>query len=292
MKTSVSERIFNVFNVVFMLFVAVIMFYPMWHVLCASLSNSDLIVAHSGVLLFPKQFTFNAYHAVFKNPMIVRGTLNTVILVAGGLALSIVMTCIGAYGLSQKGVYWQKALTKFFTVTMYINGGLIPMYLLVTKTLHLNDSYGAILLPLAINTYYLIIMKTSFAQIPDSLIEASKLDGATHIQILFKVVVPLSMPIIAVIVLYYAVDLWNSWFYAAIYLRTRTKFPLQLLLREILIENDTSSMAGDASFSDQYSIGETIKYAITIVATLPILILFPFLQRYFVKGVMVGAVKE
>ena len=135
-------------------------------------------------------------------------------------------------------------------------------------------------------------MRTSFSQIPDSLIEASKLDGATHIQILFKVVVPLSLPIIAVIVLYYAVDLWNSWFYASIYLRTRTKFPLQLLLREILIENDTSSMAGDASFSDQFSIGETIKYAVTIVATLPILVLFPFLQRYFVKGVMVGAVKE
>ena len=140
MKTSVSERIFNVCNIVFMTFIAIVMFYPMWHVLCASLSNSDLMMAHSGVLLLPKQFTFDAYRAVFKNPMIVKGGLNTVILVAGGLALSIVMTCIGAYGLSQKGVYWRKLLTKFFTVTMYINGGLIPMYLLVTKTLHLNDT--------------------------------------------------------------------------------------------------------------------------------------------------------
>ena len=155
----------------------------------------------------------------------------------------------------------------------------------------MGDTIWALLLPGAISTYNLIIIRTGFASIPDTLIEAAKLDGATHLQIIVKIVVPLSKATIAVIALYYIVGHWNSWFPAAIYLDTRTKFPLQLVLREILLQNSTDSMAGNVSAADQYSVGESIKYGVIVVATVPILIVYPYLQKYFTKGVMIGAVK-
>ena len=155
----------------------------------------------------------------------------------------------------------------------------------------MNDSLLALILPNAINTFNLIIMRTAFSQIPASLEESARLDGASHFQIMTRIVVPLSMSTIAVILLYYAVERWNAWFYASIFLKDRAKYPLQLILREILINNDTASMSADASANDQLSLGETIKYAVVVISMVPILVVYPFLQRYFVKGVMVGAVK-
>ena len=148
----------------------------------------------------------------------------------------------------------------------------------------------ALIIPTAINTYNLIIMRTSFSSIPESLIESARLDGANNLQILWKIVIPVSKAIVAVMVLYYAVSHWNSWFNASIYLKDRSKFPLQLVLREILIQNNTSAMS-DALAADQYAIGESIKYAVIVVATVPILLVYPYLQKYFTKGVMIGAVK-
>lgn len=290
-KVSTSQHIFNVCNIIFMLIVSVIMIYPLWYVLCASFSESSRLVAHEGFLLVPDGASTAAYQAVFKNPMIVKGYVNTLIVVISGVALNIVITSIAAYCLSQQNLLWSKLLMKIIILTMYFSGGLIPMYLLVSRTMHLNNSYLALILPTAISTYNLIIMRTSFLQLPVSLIESAKLDGATHMQILYKIVIPLSKSIIAVITLYYAVGHWNSWFPASIYIKDREKFPLQLILREILIQNDTYSMAQDMSASDQYAIGENIKYAIIVVATIPILCIYPFLQRYFTKGVMIGAVK-
>lgn len=291
-KKSVPQRIFDIFNVLFMLVLSVIMLYPMWYVLCASLSNGNRLIGHLDALLVPLDFTFDSYISVFKNPMILTGYRNTLIVVGFGTLLSIVLSIIGAYCLSRKNVYWNKLLLKIIIITMFFNGGLIPTYMLVTRTMHMNDSLLALIIPQAVSTYNLILMRNSFSSVPESLIEASRLDGASHLQLLIKVVVPLSMPIIAVMVLYYGVFYWNSWFQASIYLKTRSLYPLQLILREILINSDTASMSADAASADQYSVGESIKYTVVVIATVPILILYPFLQRYFVKGAMVGAVKE
>lgn len=173
--------------------------------------------------------------------------------------------------------------------TMYFSGGLIPSYITI-KSLGLYNSLLALILPGAISTYNLIIMRTSFQGIPSELEEAAYLDGAGHLSIIWNVILPLSKAIIAVMVLYYGVAHWNSWFGASIYLNDRNKYPLQLILREILLQNDVSNMAG-SSGGDEYSIAESIKYAVIIVATAPILCIYPFLQKYFVKGVMIGALK-
>ncbi len=290
-KVSKAQRIFDICNILFMLILSVIMIYPIWYVLCASFSESSRLVAHEGLLIFPDGASIAAYQGVFRNPMILRGYANTLIVVISGVVLNVVITSIAAYCLSQPNVLWSKLIMKLIIITMYFSGGLIPTYLLISRTLHLNNSYLALILPTAISTYNFIIMRTSFSQLPISLIESAKLDGASHMKILFKIVIPLSKAIIAVMTLYYAVGHWNSWFPASIYIKEREKFPLQLILREILIQNDTYSMSQDMAASDQYAIGENIKYAIIVVATIPILCIYPFLQRYFTKGVMIGAVK-
>lgn len=293
MKNSESlvGRIFDTFNVVLMLLLSIVMIYPMWYVVCASLSDSSELLRLNGILLTPLGFNLEAYKSVIENSMIIKGFLNTVIIVSAGVVVNIIMTSITAYFLSQNNVYTQKFFMKMIVFTMYFSGGMIPSYLLITKTLGMHDSLLALILPSAISTYNMIIMRTSFINIPDSLIESAKLDGADHMTILFRIVLPLSKAILAVMVLFYAVQHWNSWFQASIYLKTRSKFPLQLILREILIQNDVNSMAVGSAMDSAYQIGESIKYAIIVVATVPILIVYPFLQRYFTTGVMIGAVK-
>lgn len=285
--------LFDIFNCLFMLLVCFIMAYPVWHVLMASLSDNSQLIGYTGLLFKPLSFSTKAYTLMMKNPMILRGYLNTVLIVVVGVSLNMIFTTVAAYFFSRTDdIYWQKPLMVLIMLTMFFSGGLIPFYLVVSNMLHLNNSFWALILPTLINTYNLIIMKTSFSSLPKSLEESAKLDGAGHITILLKVVVPLSMPVIAVMILYYAVGQWNSWFNANIFIKDRSKYPLQLVLREILIQNDTSAMtqgAGDAS--DQQSIGESVKYAVVVAASLPILVVYPFLQKYFVKGVMIGAVK-
>lgn len=290
-KTSPSQRVFDVLNVVLMLIIAVIMIYPMWYVLCASFSNSNELLKLDGVLFKPLGFNAAAYKSVVENPLIRSGFVNTFIIVIAGVFLNIIMTSIAAYFLSRKNVYTQKFFMKAIVFTMYFSGGLIPTYILVAKTLHLNNSLLAIILPATISTYNMIIMRTSFLSIPDSLTEAATIDGAGHVTILFRIILPLSKAIIAVMILYYAVGHWNGWFMASIYLKDKTKYPVQLVLREILIQNDVNSMMDSSSALGAYQIGESIKYAVIVVSTIPILIVYPFLQKYFTKGVMVGAVK-
>lgn len=290
-KISLGERIFDVINVIIMLILMVIMFYPLWHVFCSSFSENNLVLAHEGLLLHPLGFNTEAYKAVFRNPMIVTGFKNTLIILATELSINMLMTSIAAYVLAQKDVYWNKFFMKAIVFTMYFGGGLIPNYLLVTRTLGLDNTMWSWIFLGAINIYNLIIMRTSFMSIPDSLIESAKLDGASHFTILFKIVVPLSKAIFAVIALYYAVAIWNSWFNASIYLKDRSKYPIQLVLREILIQNDVNNMVQGADAADVQGISETIKHAVIIITTVPILIVYPFLQKYFVKGTLAGAVK-
>jgi putative aldouronate transport system permease protein len=291
MKTTVPQRVFDFFNVLIMLLLMLATLYPFWHVVCASFSDGGTLLSHTGLLIAPLKFNFNSYKSVFGNPQIVSGYINTLIVLAGGLSLNMVMTSIGAYCLSRKNLYWTPFFMKLIIVTMFFSGGLIPTYLLISRTLNMNDSLLALIIPGAVNTYNLIIMRTSFYELPDSLTESAEIDGASHVKIITKIVIPLSLPVIAVITLFYAVGHWNSWFSASIYLKSRSKYPLQLVLREILIMNSTLDMSADAAVGEKYFIGETIKYAIIVVATVPILFLYPFLQRYFVKGIMIGAVK-
>lgn len=291
-KISKGERIFDVFNFLFMIVMMIVMFYPMWHVVCASFSDARLLSAHSGLLLWPEGYSLTAYKLMAKNPMILRGYGNTMFILVFGLALNMIMTCLAAYVLSRKNVMLNKFFTVIIVFTMYFSGGLIPTYLNIIQ-LGLENTLWAVILPGAISTYNMIVMRTGFAAIPDSLEEAAKIDGASSLRVLWQIIIPLSKATIAVVCLYYAVTHWNSWFNAMLYLTDRKKFPLQLILREILIDNDTASMvnAMDVGVGDASFVGETVKYAVIIVSTVPILCLYPFIQRYFTKGVMVGAVK-
>lgn len=290
-KDSRSAKAFNVFNIFFMSFLMVLMLYPLLYVIFASFSDSNILMRHTGLLLAPKGFNLSSYKAVFKNPNILQGYKNTLIILVTGVSINIAMTSLGAYVLSRKNLMFRNVIMLFILFTMFFSGGLIPTYLTVSN-LGLTNTYWALILPGAISTYNLIIMRTGFEAIPSSMEESAKIDGASHFIILFRIYFPLAKAVIAVMVLYYAVSSWNSWFNAMIYLQQRRDLqPLQLILRGILIENDVNSMLGGASGADQESIAETIKYAVIVVATVPILSIYPFLQKYFVKGVMIGAVK-
>lgn len=290
-KESPSRKAFNVFNIIFMLCMIVITLYPLLYVVFASMSDSNELMKHSGLLLKPVGFSWAAYKAVFQNPNILQGYKNTIIVLISSVAVSMFLTCLAAYVLSRKNVLFNGVITFIIMFTMFFGGGMIPTYLLVNN-LGLTNTYWALILPTAISTYNMIIMRTGFAAIPESLEESAKIDGANHFTILFKIVIPLAKPTMAVIVLYYAVACWNSWFNAMIYLQKRRDLqPLQLILRGILIENDTSNMQDGNVGQDTESIAESIKYAVIVVATLPILAIYPFLQKYFIKGIMIGAVK-
>lgn len=286
-----ASKIFNVCNNILMCALILIMMYPMLYVTFASLSDSSALMRHSGILLYPLQPTLKTYAMVLKNPMIGSGYLNTLIVVVSGVALNMVMTSLTAYVLSRKRFAARRFFTFFIVFTMFFSGGMVPVYLTV-KQMGLDNSLLALIIPGAMSAYNMIIMRTSMEAIHESLIESACIDGARQIQILLRVILPLSMPVIAVLILYYAVGHWNSWFNSMLYLRDRSKFPLQLVLREILITNDTALMTGNASSQDTNSVAETVQYAVIFIATVPILLVYPFLQKYFVKGVMIGAVKE
>lgn len=284
------DRIFTILNYTFLILLVIVTLYPLLYVLFASLSDSAQLLANKGLLWKPVGFSLEAYKSVLANPGIATGFRNTLFILVFGVIVNLFMTALGAYVLSRKNVMWNKVFMFFIVFTMFFGGGLIPLYLVV-KGVGLLDTLWSTILPFAISTFNLIIMRTSFMGIPDSLEESAKIDGANHFTILFRIIIPLSMPVIAVMILYYAVDKWNGWFYASVFIKSRELFPLQLMLREILIANSTESMSAGASAGDRFQIGETIKYATIMVATIPILCIYPFLQRFFVKGVMVGSLK-
>ena len=267
---------------------ALMCLYPMLHVLFASISDPIRLMQHTGVILKPLGFSLEGYKIVLKNPNIPVSYLNTIIYVAVGTSINILMTTLGAYALSRKGYMFKKTITLLIVFTMYFNGGLIPNFLLV-KALGMYNTIWALVVPGAISTWNLIVMKTCFQAIPVSLEESARLDGANDCVILLKVFLPLSKATMAVMLLFYAVTQWSSWFNAMIYLSDRKKFPLQLIMREILIANSTS---GNTMDSDVMFLEEVVKYATIIVSTVPVLCIYPFVQKYFMTGVMMGSVKE
>ncbi|MBI2941578.1 MAG: carbohydrate ABC transporter permease [Chloroflexi bacterium] len=291
-KRSLGETIFGVANTLFMVALIVVTLYPLLYVAFASVSDPATFVQFRGVLLAPLGFTLAAYEAVFANPMIAIGYQNTLLYVVAGTTINLLLTSLGAYGLSRNKVLLKNPIMFLIVFTMFFSGGLVPTYLLVGNTLNMIDTPWALIIPPAVNTWNLIIMRTAFQAVPEALEESARIDGANDFTILFRIVLPLSMPVVAVMILFYSVGHWNAFFSAMIYLRTRELYPLQLILREILISNSTDNMVTGVSRGDVMPIAETIKYATIVVATLPILCVYPFLQRYFVKGVMIGAVKE
>lgn len=288
-----GEKIFEVFNVLFMILLCLVTLYPVWHVLMASVSDPNILYTDRGFYFLPKgAISFRGYQLVMDNPNIISGFINTVFYLAAGTVMCMFVTIMGAYTLSRKGVYWNKWIMKGIIVTMYFQGGLIPFYIQM-KNFHLLDNPLAILLPLMVNTWNLIVLRTAFTGVPESLIESAKLDAASDWRILWQIVVPVSKATVAVITLFYAVRFWNEWFYPSLFLSSKEKWPLQLVLREILLKNDTNSMtqlsAVGQTGAERYRI--LVKYCTIIVATVPIFVVYPLVQKYFVAGVMVGSVK-
>lgn len=290
MKKSIGERVFEIVNTMFMCLMILVMLYPLLYVLFASFSDPAAFMAHRGVLLRPAGFSNYAYKTIVSNITLWRGFGNTFIVEIFGVSLNVLLTSFGAYFLTRKEFPLRKQIMFLIVFTMYFSGGTIPFYFAV-KNLGLEDTYLSLILPVAVNTFNLIVLRTAYQGVPESLYESAQLDGAGHFRILFKIFFPLTKATTMVIVLYYAVEHWNSWFNAMLFLSSREKFPLQLVLREILIQNDTSAMTQDVGAGDRSLVAQTIQYAIIVVSTLPILCVYPFIQKYFVKGVMVGAVK-
>lgn len=286
-------KVFSWVNVLLMLLILLVTAYPVYYIVVASFSNPQELSRHSGILWSVlKPFTTSAYKMVFRHALIFSGLKNTLFILVVGLVVNMVLTILGAYFLSVEGPMLKTPITFMIIFTMYFSGGMIPGYLNVQSLGLLNTRWPLILVG-AISTTNLIIMKSAFQSIPSSLTEAARLDGASYLQILLKIMIPLSKATLAVLVLYYGVSHWNSWFSASIYIRDTELYPLQLVMRNILALQD-QSMSGimsDVSGDEAAMVAELIKYALIVVGTAPILVLYPFLQKHFVKGVMVGAIK-
>lgn len=284
-KSSKGDKLFTIVTYSIILAITLITFYPLLYVVMASFSNSNLLRGHSGLLWWPLGGTLEAYKSILEYPKIWMGLKNTVLILGAGLCVSLFLTTLGAYLMSRKNFWFGKVFTFLVLFTMYFGGGLVPTFLNI-KSLGLYDSLWSVVFIHGLSAYNMIIMRTNFQSIPDALSESAYLDGANDLTILFKIILPLSSNVIAVMVLYYGVTYWNSWFYPAIFLQDATKVPLQLVLRDLLIQSQTLQL-----MDDKNTIDITIKYSTIVVATLPLICVYPFLQKYFVKGVMIGAVK-
>ncbi|MFD2627762.1 carbohydrate ABC transporter permease [Oceanobacillus kapialis] len=290
-----SDKAFDRINKLLVGFIVLIITYPLIFVISASISDPGAV--NSGkVWLWPVDITFEGFKRVFANEDIWIGYRNTIMYTVVGTVIHLIVLLPCGYALSRKEVAGKKLILWFVLFTMLFNGGMIPTYLVV-KSLGMIDTIWAVVIPGVVGAWSILVAKTFFQQsIPDQLVEASKIDGASDLKIFFRVVLPLSLPIVAVMALFHAVSLWNQYFSALIYLNDRELFPLQLFLREILIVNEMSGegeMLGTTeSLVEQTKTAALVKYAVIIVSSLPLLLVYPFLQRYFVKGVLIGSVKE
>ncbi|MBO1910175.1 carbohydrate ABC transporter permease [Sporosarcina sp. 6E9] len=296
-NTSMSDKSFGVINTILVTFITLIIIYPLIFVISASISDPSA-VSTGRMWLWPVDITFEGFKKVFANEVIWLGYRNTIMYTVLGTALHLFVLLPCAYALSRKELAGKKYVLWFILFTMLFNGGLIPTYLVI-KNLQMLDTIWAIVIPGLLGAWSILVARTFFEQtIPDQLVEASKIDGASDYKIFWQIVLPLSLPIIAVMALFHAVALWNQYFNALIYLSNDKLYPLQLILRQILVLNevDASGAGGGGgvaeSFVEQIKTASLIKYAVIIVSALPLLIAYPFLQRFFVKGVLIGSVKE
>ncbi|NOU94482.1 ABC transporter permease subunit [Paenibacillus sp. LMG 31456] len=290
-QISMGSKVFDSFNVLILILLMFITLYPIYYIFIVSISDGNL-VTRGLITWIPLDITFDAYKIVFKNPDIWQAYGNTLLYTTVGTTINVFMTALCAYPLSRKDFYGRNLFIFMVAITMFISGGLIPLYLVVQQ-LGLIDTMWALVLPPAISTFNMIIMKTYFEGIPMALQESAYLDGANEIQVLIKIILPLSLPVMATMVLFYAVHHWNSFFPALIYLNDSDKFPVQVLLRNIVIAGEFADQTADiGSASSNFRVVATnYKFAVIIITILPILIVYPYLQKYFVKGAMIGALK-
>ena len=290
-KATITGTTFDVINHALLVFVTLLTVYPLIHIAAASFSNGFRLMAHQGLIFWPQGFDLAAYRAVFRNRNIWTGYRNTLFMVGVGTALNVILTAMGAYVASRKNVFWQKPFMFMIIFTMFFQGGMIPLFLQV-RALGLYNSLWSLILTFAISAFNLIIMRTYFQGIPDSLEESAKMDGANDFVVLFRIIMPVAKPVVATMVLFYGVSRWNGYFWAMVFIRNRALYPLALVLREILVMGTVSEMmGGSVTATDSEQIADSIKYATAMVATIPILCVYPFLQKYFVKGVMIGSLK-
>ena len=292
-KKITQDKVVYFINYVLLALLLVIVLYPIIYIISCSFSSGSALMA-GRVRLLPVEFTFDSYKAVFKYQSIWSGYKNSVIYTIVGTLISIVFTLFAAYPLSRDDFRWQKLFTGLFLFTMMFSGGLIPTYLLV-RNLKLIDTMWAIVLPGAVSAYNMIVARTFFKQtIPKELMEAAEMDGCSDFKFFSRIVIPLSTPIVAVLCLWVAVSLWNSYFNPMIYINSEDKYPLQLVLRRILLMSqvnlNSSSVDPQVIAKNQY-LSEMLKYGTIIISTLPLMVIYPFVQKYFVKGVMIGSVK-
>lgn len=286
-----NDTLFDGIVNIFAVFTILLVLYPLVFVLSASFSDPDLVL-RGKVLLFPKGITLEPYRMVLQNEKIWIGYRNTILYTVLGTTINVVLTIMLAYPLSRKDMPLRRPLTLFVIFTMYFNGGMIPTYLLV-RDLGIYDTIWAIVIPAAITTYNFIVTKTFFENsIPHEMYESAMIDGSSNIRTLISIVLPISTSILAVLILFYAVEHWNSYFSALIYLRKEELYPLQIVLRDILLLGQTEQMGtNNVGMGDKIKMAEGIKYSVIVISSLPILVLYPFVQKHFVKGVMIGAIK-
>lgn len=293
MRKNRSDKIFDIINYTLMILLFLAVAYPLYFVVIASVSDPNMV--NSGnVILWPKGFSLEAYKRIFKDSSIWIGYRNSIIYTITAVLINLAITIPAGYALSRKDLYGQKGLMFFFVFVMYFQGGTIPSYLVV-KQLGLMNTMWAVILPTCLSVYNLIICKNYFENsLPGELLDAAKVDGASNLKFFFGIAIPLSKALIAVMVLFYGVQQWNSYFDAMIYLNAKEKQPLQIVLRNILLLTQISSSgaAGDAeSVAEMQRISGLIKYGVIVVSSVPMLVLYPFVQKHFVKGIMVGSVK-
>lgn len=288
LKMTKGRLVFNIFNAFIMTAVCIVTLYPFLFIVAASLSE-PLFIAQGKIGVIPLGFTTEAYRMVFEYPMIGRAYFNTIYYTVLGTAINIIFTIFTAYPLSRKSFIGRKFFNMMIFFPVIFNAGMIPSFLIV-NALHMRNTVWSLVIPGAVSGFNAIIMRTFFESIPEALEESAKLDGASHMQILTRIILPLSLPSIATIGLFYAVGHWNSFFSAMLYLRDQEKQPIQIILRNIVIMNQTDTVMQSVN-DDRAQFSESIKYATIIVATLPILLVYPFIQKYFVHGVLIGSVK-
>lgn len=288
-----GDTLFNAVAYTLLTIILLMVLYPLYFVVIASFSD-PVLVGTGKVWLYPRGFNVEGYQRVLGDSLILRGYLNSIWYTFAGVLVNLFVTVPAAYALSRKNLKWRNQILFLFLLTMFVSGGMIPTFLVVSN-LHLLNTMWALVLPVAMSVYNMVIARTFFQYtIPEELWEAAKMDGCSDAKFFIAVVLPLSKAIIAILVLYYGVSQWNSYYNAMLYITDRDKFPLQLVLRAILTKNQVSGsmIQADADLMAQRQyLAEMIKYALIIVSSLPVLVMYPFLQKYFVKGVMIGSVK-
>ena len=292
MKKSKSDVTFDVINYTILSIAFIIFIYPLIYVISASMTSPTDVLSGK-MWIFPTSFSFEGYARILSYAPLWKSFLNTIYVVVVGTAISIIITLLAGYVLSRDDFKAKKFFILVFTVTMFFGGGLIPYYMLITETLNMRDSLWALIIPSAVSVYNIILVKTYFStSLPRDIFEAALIDGCGDFKFFISIATPLAVPIIAVIALYNVVGKWNSYFDALIFLNSESKYPLQLVINNLLMENDVSSVGGSGSLSLEHSlVVESMKYGVIVVASVPMLVVYPMVQQYFIKGIMVGSVK-